>query len=205
MMRGRGACAVFRETRRTPEGFAVPGKNQEVKVIMKKSVTWRVFTLITGMLLGLLAGLGFAAPASADTGSATVADGPDKDRRGDDGRGHYDDDDNRRDWDDDNGRDWDDGDNDDAELDIERIRNRAVEVTGENYEDDQRVTVYLFRNGHFVEKDRVWLDDDEEDFTVKFRDLRCGRYVAFTHSEEEGWVRSDDSVRICNRDRDGKH
>ncbi|AUI50292.1 hypothetical protein [Arthrobacter crystallopoietes] len=154
------------------------------------------------MLLGLLAGLGFAAPASADTGSAaTVADGPHDD---DDNRRDWDDD-NRRDWDDDNGRDWDDGDNDDAELDIERIRNRAVKVTGENYEDDQRVTVYLFRNGHFVEKERVRLDDDEEDFTVRFRDLRCGRYVAFTHSEEEGWVRSDDSVRICNRDRDGKH
>jgi hypothetical protein len=177
---------------------------------MKKSVTWRLFTVITGMLLGLLAGLGFAAPASADTGSATVADGPD-----DNGRG-YDDDDNRRDWDDrrDNRRDWDDDrddrwddgrDNDDAELEIERIRNRGVEVSGENYEDEQRVTVYLFRNGHFVEKDRVWLDDDEEDFTVRFRDLRCGRYVAFTHSEEEGWIRSDDSVRICNRDRDGKH
>jgi hypothetical protein len=165
---------------------------------MKKSITWRLFTMITGTLLGLLAGLGIAAPASADSGSATLAEKPRKDR-GDDG------------WDDRRDR-WDDrddrrhrGDNDEAELEIERDGRRAVEVSGEDYEDDQRVTVYLVRNGHVVEKERVWLDDDEEDFTVRFRDLRCGRYVAFTHSEEEGWVRSDDSVRICNRDGRGKH
>ncbi|NMR31313.1 hypothetical protein [Crystallibacter degradans] len=179
----------------------------------KSSITWCLFTLITGTLLGLLAGLGIAAPASADSGSATVADGP-----------HDDDDDNRRDWDDRRDNDdrkdrWDDrhddddrrdnrrhhGDNDDAELAIERDGRRAVEVSGEEYEGDQRVTVYLVRNGHVVERERVWLDDDEEDFTVDFRDLRCGRYVAYTKSHEEGWVRSDDSVRICNRDHDRKH
>lgn len=177
----------------------------------KSSITWRLFTLITGTLLGLLAGLGIAAPASADSGSATLADHPQRDndgrwRDGDDNRRDHDDRrDNRRDHDDrrDNHRDR--GDNDDAVLEIERDGRRAVEVSGEGYEDDQRVTVYLVRNGHVVERERVWLDDDEEDFTVEFRDLRCGRYVAFTHSEEEGWVRSDDSVRICNRDHDRKH
>ena len=167
----------------------------------KSSITWRLFTLITGTLLGLLAGLGIAAPASADSGSATLADHPQRDN---DGRWR-DGDDNRRDHDDRRDSRRDRGDNDDAVLEIERDGRRAVEVSGEGYEDDQRVTVYLVRNGHVVERERVWLDDDEEDFTVEFRDLRCGRYVAFTHSEEEGWVRSDDSVRICNRDHDRKH
>lgn len=132
-------------------------------------------------------------------------DGDGEHRRGynRDGRGH-DDDDKRHDDDrKDNRRHH--GDNDNAELEIERDGRRAVEVSGEEYEGDQRVTVYLVRNGHVVERERVWLDDDEEDFTVDFRDLRCGRYVAYTKSHEEGWVRSDDSVRICNRDRDGKH
>ena len=169
----------------------------------KSSITWRLFTLITGTLLGLLAGLGIAAPASADSGSATLADHPQRDKNND-GRWR-DGDDNRRDHDDRRDSRRDRGDNDDAVLEIERDGRRAVEVSGEGYEDDQRVTVYLVRNGHVVERERVWLDDDEEDFTVEFRDLRCGRYVAFTHSEEEGWVRSDDSVRICNRDHDRKH
>jgi hypothetical protein len=169
----------------------------------KSSITWRLFTLITGTLLGLLAGLGIAAPASADSGSATLADHPQRDKDND-GRWR-DGDDNRRDHDDRRDSRRDRGDNDDAVLEIERDGRRAVEVSGEGYEDDQRVTVYLVRNGHVVERERVWLDDDEEDFTVEFRDLRCGRYVAFTHSEEEGWVRSDDSVRICNRDHDRKH
>ena len=161
--------------------------------------------MITGTLLGLLAGLGIAAPASADSGSTTVADKPDRDHKRDKNRDHRDWDRDHRDRDRD--RDHRDRDrrNNDADLEIDRLGNRGVEVTGEDYEEDQRVTVYLVRNGHVVERERVWLDDGDEDFTVKFRDLRCGRYVAFTHSEEEGWIRSDDSIRICNRDHNGKH
>lgn len=133
---------------------------------MKTSATWRLWLIITGAILGLLATMGVAAPATA----AVAANSSSYDHR-------------------DRDRDWDHrhGDDDDAELTLRIFRDGDFRIRGEDY-DARRVHVWLVNvsRDRVVEHYRVRTDDG--DFTIRDGEVRCGRtYKAVSFSRADGW------------------
>lgn len=61
------------DTIRWPDSQYYTRCSRKNKVIMKKPITWRLLILVAGTLLGLLAGLGVSAPATAAAPSSYAA------------------------------------------------------------------------------------------------------------------------------------
>ncbi|NKX54160.1 hypothetical protein [Arthrobacter mobilis] len=149
---------------------------------MKTSATWRLWLIITGAVLGLLATMGVAAPATA----AVAAHSSSYDHR---------DRDHDREWD-----DWDHGhdDDEDAELTLRIFRDGDYRIRGEDY-DARRVHVWLVNvsRDRVVEHYRVRTDDGE--FTIRDGEVRCGRtYKAVSFSRADGWEVSNKVSFRCH-------
>jgi hypothetical protein len=158
---------------------------QGSKTIMKKSSLWCRFVIMTGVLLGLLVGMGFAGPASASTEAASTASVAASERER-----------NRA---------------DDAELRLRVNANDRLAVIGENFEGNNvRVVVREVNSSddrnrdrdRVVFRDRV-MPDRDGNFRVRV-DIDCEnrRFVTFqatASSARDGDVRSE-RLRVDCRD-----
>lgn len=154
---------------------------------MKQTTPWRRPVLVAGTLLGLLAPLGLAAPATAAIGTAS---GPSIQ--------HHDDDDHH-----DGGRGR--GDDDDAELRLTQRDEDEIRVRGTDYDEDGRIRVWLVQfddddddDAEVVDRRRVRANDDGN-FRFTVDDLDCGdKYQAFSWSRDDGWVKSNKIELDCD-------
>jgi hypothetical protein len=137
---------------------------------MKKTSVWRRLVIMTGVLLGLLVGMGFAGPASASTeasSTTSVAATHERDRRA----------------------------HDDASLRLRVNANDRLAVIGENFEGNNvRLVVRDVTRDRIVFEDRV-MPDRDGNFRVRV-DIRCGNrdfvtFVARASSARDGDVRSE--------------
>lgn len=134
--------------------------------------------MVTGVLLGLLASIGLAAPAGAS--SVAVPASHSHEDKGDHGNG-------------------------DAELSLRIYDDGDYRVRGEGYEAN-RVHVWIINvsKHKVVDHFRVWTDDG--DFTVRGDDLKCGKtYKAVSYSHDDGWVSSDRVKFRCDDDNGHGH
>ncbi|MFT4469476.1 hypothetical protein ACMX2H_06140 [Arthrobacter sulfonylureivorans] len=139
---------------------------------MKSSAKWRAWLMIAGVLLGLLASMGVAAPAGASSVAATSSQS--QADRGDRGRS-------------------------DADLSLRIFRNGDYRVRGTDY-DARRVHVWIVNVSRDRVVDEFYARTHHGDFTVRDDGLRCDRtYKAVTFSRKDGWVSSNKVRFHCDR------
>ena len=133
--------------------------------------------MVTGVLLGLLASIGVAAPAGA--GSVAV---PASHSQADKGHHH----------------------DSDATLTLRIYKDGDYRVKGEDYE-AKRVHVWIINVSKHKVVDHFYVRTHDGDFRIHGDDLKCGKtYKAVSYSKADGWVSSDKVYFKC-KDRDNGH
>jgi hypothetical protein len=139
---------------------------------MKKTSVWRRLVIMTGVLLGLLVGMGFAGPANASVEASSTASVAASDDKRDDRKRM-----------------------DEANLRLRVNANDRLAVIGEDFEArNVRLVVRDVTRDRIVFDDRVMTDRDGN-FRVRV-DIRCGNrdfvtFVARASSGRDGDVRSE--------------
>lgn len=144
---------------------------------MKTSARLRVWFMVTGVLLGLLASIGLAAPAGAS--SVAVPASHSHEDKGGHGDG-------------------------DATLTLRIYHDGDYKVKGEDYE-AKRVHVWIVNVSKHYVVDHFYVKTRHGDFKIHDDGLRCGKtYKAVSYSKADGWVSSDKVYFKC-KDKDNGH
>jgi hypothetical protein len=139
---------------------------------MKKPLTWRLLVLVAGTLLGLLAGLGLSAPASAVAPSSVAAASYDKDNY----RSYLDLDVKK------NGHFVVKG----SDYKAKSVYVKVVKVEKKKYGKDKTVA------------DRWVKTNKKDDFKWNGKKLKCGEtYQAHSWSHKDGWDSSNELRVKC--------
>ena len=142
---------------------------------MKNSLSWRLFVLVAGTLLALLAGMGLAAPAVASPVQVATSGN------------HYD-----------RGADL------YLEAKGEG-RHVDLKVRGENYDAKWVYVKVVQINHHGRERvidHREVRTDKDDDFRYQIRNASCGyEYKAISYSKKDGWEQRGRVWIKCDRDR----